>query len=163
MIEEFRHCDLDDLVRTVFLEAKTNEILTYQLQSYQDSGDDSEKPVFLRQSTIDKIERAVEIIKDEVDVGINVHTLAKKVGLNQNTLQSGFKNLFKSSVNEYVQNHRMEYAKQLIEDTDLNITEITYKIGINSRSYFSKLFKDHFGISPSTYLTKYRKDKEKSA
>ena len=160
LIEEFRHADLEDMVHTVFLEAKTNEILTFQLQHYHNSKNGKKKQVFLRKSTVEKIEQAVEIIKDEIEVGINVHTLAKRVGLNQNTLQSGFKNLFQTSVNSYVQKYRMDFAKQLIETTDLNITEITYKIGINSRSYFSKLFKDQFGISPSSHLSKSRKKKE---
>lgn len=163
LIEEFRHADLEDLVQTVFLEAKTNEILTHQLQNYYEPSRKEKKQSILRQSTIEKIELSIDIIKNEMETGINVHTLAKRVGLNQNTLQSGFKNLFNKSVNGYIQNYRMDYAKKLIHETELNITEITYKIGINSRSYFSKLFKDHFGLSPSTYLIKYRNRNEKSA
>ena len=163
LIEEFRHADMEDMIHEVFLEAKTNEILTFQLESYHQSKNGKKKQAYLRQSTIEKIERAVEIIKGEMEVGINVHTLAKRVGLNQNTLQSGFQNLFQSSVNSYVQKYRLDMAKKLIEETDLNITEITYRIGINSRSYFSKLFKDQFGVSPSAYLNQFRKKQDKSA
>ncbi|WP_299226245.1 AraC family transcriptional regulator [uncultured Psychroserpens sp.] len=159
-IEEFRHCELESFMKPMFLEGKTYEILTYQLQHFND--DNGEKKVLLRKSTIDKIENAIDIIKDELDVRISVHTLAKRVGLNQNTLQNGFKNLFQTSVNEYIKNYRIERAKTLIENSDLNITEITYKIGINSRSYFSKLFKERFGISPSEYINQVRK-KTKSA
>ena len=49
-------------------------------------------------------------------------------------------------------------AKELLLNTDLNITEITYKIGINSRSYFSKLFKEKYGMSPKVFQNKNRED-----
>lgn len=91
-------------------------------------------------------------------------SLAKRVGLNQNTLQEGFKQLYKKSVNQYIKDSRLEKAKELMETTDLNITEITYQIGINSRSYFSKLFKDKYGMCPKDYIQKARKSlRSKSA
>ncbi|WP_047547591.1 helix-turn-helix domain-containing protein [Psychroserpens sp. Hel_I_66] len=161
-IEEFRQCDLEEFMKPMYLEGKAYEILTHQLQSYNNE-DSSKKKILLRKVTIDKIEKAVEIIKDELDVRINVYTLAKRVGLNQNTLQNGFKSLFQTSVNEFIKSHRLEKAKILIENSNLNITEITYKIGINSRSYFSKLFKERFGISPSEYISKVRNKKDISA
>lgn len=158
-IEEFKTTELDEFMKPVFLEGKTYEILTSQLQKYSDNLKGKTSDKLLRKSTITKIEKAVEIIKDELELRINVHKLAKRVGLNQNTLQSGFKTLFETSVNEYIKNHRLELAKRLLEKSELNITEITYKIGINSRSYFSKLFKDRFGVSPNEYLTQIREKK----
>ncbi len=162
-IEEFRHCALDSFMKPMFLEGKAYEILTFQLQHFNNKDDDDSPKKLLRRSTIDKIEAAVDVIDTELDVTINVHALAKRVGLNQTTLQSGFKNLFQTSVNDYIKNKRLDRAKILMETSDLNITEITYKIGINSRSYFSKLFKDKFGIAPSAYMTQYRAANSKTA
>ena len=105
---------------------------------------------------MERIEDAGNIIQDEMENLGSIVSLAQQVGLNQNTLQEGFKQLYNKSVNQYISEVRMEKAKQLMEDTDLNITEITYKIGINSRSYFSKLFKQRFGISPKQYIMKNR-------
>lgn len=159
LIEEFKTCELDEFMKPVFLEGKAYEILTSQIQYYSDNLKGKHTKKLLRKSTIEKIEKAVDIIKKELDIRINVHKLAKRVGLNQNTLQSGFKILFKTSVNEYIKNYRLELAKTLLENSELNITEITYKIGINSRSYFSKLFKERYGISPNDYLIQMRKNK----
>lgn len=161
-IEEFRQCELEEFMKPIYLEGKAYEILTSQLQSFN-NGDDSKNKTLLRKTTIDKIENAVAIIKEELDVRINVYSLAKRVGLNQNTLQNGFKNLFQTSVNDYIKNLRLDKAKILIENSELNITEITYKIGINSRSYFSKLFKEKFNISPSEYISNVRDNENKSA
>lgn len=159
LIEEFKACDLDEFMKPIFLEGKTYEILTSQMQQYSDNLKGKKQDKIIRKATIIKIEKAVDIIKNELELTINVHKLAKRVGLNQNTLQSGFKALFKTSVNDYIKGQRLDLAKTLLEKSDLNITEITYKIGINSRSYFSKLFKERFGISPKDYLVQIRKIK----
>lgn len=159
IIEEFKSCELDEFMKPIFLEGKTYEILTFQMQQYWDSIKGKQAKKLIRKATIEKIEKAVDIINNELDLRINVHKLAKRSGLNQNTLQSGFKTLFDTSVNEYIKNKRLDLAKTLLEKSDLNITEITYKIGINSRSYFSKLFKERYGISPKDYLSQIRKTK----
>lgn len=157
LIEQFRTSELTDFMQSVFLEGKTYEVLTQYLQHFTDDLNEPSKPKILRKITVNKIEEAVEIIKKELDVRISVNALAKRVCLNQNTLQTGFKQLFQTSVNEYIRDHKIERAKVLLENSDLNISEITYKIGISSRSYFSKLFKERYGLTPKQYLTQSRK------
>jgi len=153
-MEEFTSCELEGFMRSVYLEAKAYEILVNHLKQYRDDLNEPNKRTILRQATVESIEKAVNIIEEELATVDNVLTLAKQVGLNQNTLQLGFQKLYKTSVNEYIRTHKIEKAKELIETSDLNITEITYKVGINSRSYFSKLFKERYGITPKQYRTK---------
>lgn len=154
--EDFKTCEFTDFMQSVYLEGKTYEILMTYLQLYVEKTNAKNNSKLLRQTTIEKIEKAVLIINKELDVRINVSALAKRVGLNQNTLQSGFKQLFSTSVNEYIRDHKIEYAKNLLENSELNITEITYKIGISSRSYFSKLFRERYGITPKQYVSQSR-------
>ncbi|WP_062055370.1 helix-turn-helix domain-containing protein [Aquimarina longa] len=161
-ISEFTECELTGFMRQVYLEGKVYEILTHQLQQYLDDLNEPDKRLILRQATIESIEEAVSIIKEEIDSIGNIVKLAKRVGLNQNTLQNGFKQLYKTSVNEYIKNFRIDTAKDLLESSNLNITEITYKVGINSRSYFAKLFKKRFGVNPKQYLNQVRNKKEDS-
>ena len=116
-----------------------------------------QKRKILRQNTVDKIEEASTIIENEIDTLGSIMNLASRVGVNQNTLQEGFNHLYKKSVNQYIRDVRLHKAKVLMENSDFNITEITYKIGINSRSYFSKLFKEKYGVSPKQYITINRK------
>lgn len=150
-LEEFVECDLDDFMKTVYQEGKVYEILSHQLQQYLDDANGSGKRKIIRQATLEKIEKAAEIIHSELEGMDNIVVLAKRVGLNQNTLQQGFKRLYNTSVNKYIRNFRIEKAKELLENTDMNITQISYKVGINSSSYFSKLFKEKYGVSPKEY------------
>ncbi|XLS30570.1 helix-turn-helix domain-containing protein [Flavobacteriaceae bacterium M23B6Z8] len=165
LITEFTECELDSFMKAVYQEGKTFEIISQQFKQFIDDHKNPDRRKILRQVTIKSIEDAVEIIQDEIGSMESIPSLAKRVGLNQNTLQNGFKHLYKTSVNEYIRNYRIEKAKDLLENSALNITEITYKIGINSRSYFSKLFKEKYGISPKRYLEQNRgkPDTDKSA
>jgi AraC-like DNA-binding protein len=160
-IEESIECELTDFTRSVFLEGKSYEILAHHLRQYVDDLIDPDKRKILRQTTVKKLKEAASIIEMELENMDNIIALAKRVGLNQNTLQNGFKHLYGSSVNQYIRNSRIELAKKLMETTDLNITEITYEIGINSRSYFSKLFKERYAMSPKQYLQKVREKSDK--
>ena len=159
-IDEFEDTEMSGFLKAVHSEGKVYEILTYCLKQYLDDLNAPEKRTIFRKVTLDKIEEAVKIIKDEIDTIGNIITLSRRVGINQNTLQSGFKRFYNVSVNEFIRNCRMDKAKELLLNTDLNITEITYKIGINSRSYFSKLFKEKYGMSPKVFQNKNREGSE---
>ncbi len=157
-IEEFLTSELDGFMHAVYLEGKAYEILSHYLQQYLDDQNRPEERHILRQSTVERIQNAVEIIREELDQHIGIPELARRAGLNKNTLQQGFKVLHKMSVNDFIRHERIVKAKELLETTDLNVTEVTYKIGINSRSYFSKLFKEKYGMSPKQYVSQRRGD-----
>ncbi|MBR6116404.1 MAG: helix-turn-helix transcriptional regulator [Paludibacteraceae bacterium] len=50
----------------------------------------------------------------------------------------------------------MKRAAQLLESGDYNITEITYMVGMNDSRYFSKCFKNTYGMTPSEYKRQKR-------
>lgn len=52
----------------------------------------------------------------------------------------------------------MEHAKELMHSTDDTISEICYKIGLSSRSYFSKLFSQNFGMLPRDYKKSFKEN-----
>lgn len=105
----------------------------------------------LRAADIDKIAQASEYISENLYSYRSIACLRQLTGLNANKLQIGFKFLYNKTVNEYVYEQRLRKAKELLLTTDLTISEIVYRIGLSSKSYFSRLFKDEYEISPSEY------------
>ncbi len=51
----------------------------------------------------------------------------------------------------------MKLAKDLLLNFDYSISEIVYMVGLSSRSYFSKIFRDQYGTSPSEFRKNYIK------
>ena len=52
---------------------------------------------------------------------------------------------------EFIKEMRVKRAAQLIESGDYNMTQIAYMVGINDPRYFSKCFKQRFGMTPTEY------------
>ena len=93
----------------------------------------------------------VGYIHNHYDVDIKVKDIAKSISIHENYAQKLFKNSLGVTMIEYLCNFRMEKAELLLENTDIPISEISEIVGINSRQYFSYLFKKRFGKSPSQY------------
>lgn len=141
----------DGMVKKLFLSAKSYQILTLQILQYEDDLKDTESRTILRRSELDKILEAIRIIQQELPDLDNVSKLAQRVGTNESKLQSGFRNLTGSTVNQYIQNARLDAAKELLISSDLSISEIVYSIGLSSRGYFSSIFKEKYKVSPSVF------------
>ena len=62
-----------------------------------------------------------------------------------------FKKETKISLNEYIHLIRLEHAKILLSESDKTILSIAFEIGYNSVSYFNRVFKNHFSITPKEY------------
>ena len=56
---------------------------------------------------------------------------------------------------QYIRKVKMQNAERLLLEGKYNISEIAYKIGMNSTGYFRQCFKDEFGVSPSDYLKQF--------
>lgn len=92
-----------------------------------------------------------EFIQNYPEIPYSLTYLTKKSGLSPFKLQEGFKIMHGRTVTDFIRNVRVEVAEKLIRTTDLNISEIVYSVGLTSRSYFSKIFKEKYQCSPKTY------------
>jgi AraC-like DNA-binding protein len=80
---------------------------------------------------------------------LNVENLADKLLISRSKLDRKIKALTGNTANEFIRNIRLEKAKQFLENSDYSISEISYKTGFSSPSYFTKCYKIQFGILPT--------------
>lgn len=144
-------------LRDLFIHSQSYHIFFIQLLEYQDACSAEEDRSILLERELNLIREASRLIDSGFLNFQTIHELSKKVGLNPNKLQSGFKDVYGKTINEYVQERRLREATVLIKNTDLSFSEIAERVGIQSKSYFSKIFKDDYGITPS----EIRKNQEK--
>lgn len=64
------------------------------------------------------------------------------------------------TINEFIRSVRLNHAARYLRQNGVRVSEIMYKVGFNSHSYFTKCFKEVHGMSPREYAEKYRESKE---
>lgn len=138
-----------DFISRISLEGNAYRMLSLQLLQYNDDLILPLNKSVLRKLEIKVIVEASNIIKNEILDFKTVPDLAQIVGINANKLQNGFKELYGTTVNDYVHNRRLDLAKSLLKTSEHSVSEIVFMIGLSSKSYFSKIFKEKYGISPS--------------
>lgn len=139
------------IMRTLSIEGRIYLILSLQLLEHHNFETKECVKESLSKEEIKKINALSEFIIDNISGTISIEVLSRKSGLTPKKLQLGFKLLHSKTVNEYIRQLKMEVSKDYLKNSDLTVSEIVYLVGIKSRSYFSKLFQETYGILPTDY------------
>lgn len=139
------------LARRFHLQSITMQMFINQLVQFDDDHLDADQRTVLRIQELKRVEELGIYIKENLAEDHSIKNLCKKSGLNPNKLQIGFKYLYATSINEFITNKRLERAKQLLESNEYNVREVVAAIGLESSSYFSKIYKERYGITPMNY------------
>lgn len=102
----------------------------------------------LKKEDIEIIRRAKEILANSQRYHITINALSRETGMNRTKLQFGFKQLFGISIDNFRIKMRMERAKELLEQTEKSVKEISILLGYKSVGSFSARFKKMFMVSP---------------
>lgn len=82
---------------------------------------------------------------------LNVEELGREMGLSRSQLYRKIKALTNYSPNELLRMVRLQKSLELINTSELSVSEIAYRVGFTSPSYFAKCFKDYYDKSPTDY------------
>ena len=121
---------------------------------YSDNQQAEADSTLLITSKADKrlLEKINTIIAQHIsDSSFSVDQMAEMMKMGRTKFYGKVKELTGESPNKLLIAERMRLAAQLLEEGELNISEISYRVGIEDASYFNKCFKQHFGMSPSQY------------
>jgi AraC family transcriptional activator of pyochelin receptor len=83
----------------------------------------------------------------------SLRTIAQQFAINEYRLKRDFKQVYGTTVFEYLGTIRMEMAKKMLLETSMPISEIAYLAGYSSGAHFADAFRRHFNYSP-IYLRK---------
>ncbi len=98
-----------------------------------------------------------ELIQDHLDTNLSLRLteVADTVQVNPSYLSREFARYFDNlSFGEYIRKLRIEKALQLLDSTAYSLGEIAYLTGFSDQSHFTRIFKQHIGLSPSKYRKK---------
>ncbi len=91
------------------------------------------------------------------DATMNVEHISEQFGLSRVHLYRKIKALLGESVNDYIQHVRLKKACQFLLEQQWTVSEIAYKVGYSSPSYFATAFKNRYACSPTEYKEKQLK------
>ena len=99
--------------------------------------------------------KLVELIKSRVEItDLSVNDLYPEMGISRAQFFRKVKAISNLSPNRLIVSIKMNIAADMLREGRLTVSEVAYKLGYTDPSYFSKVFKGTYGISPSDYLHK---------
>lgn len=104
----------------------------------------------------DYIKRILKEIDKNFKEELSLNYLSEKNGISKYHLSREFKKYTGTTVNEYIINSRISYAKELLKYSDLSVNEIAYESGIHNVSHFINLFKSRENSTPLAYRREWQ-------
>jgi AraC-like DNA-binding protein len=87
-----------------------------------------------------------------------VASLCEDVGISRVHLNRKLKAFGKDSPSVLIKTFRMKQAAYLLANNKVNVSEVAYRVGFSSHSYFSNAFRDYFGMSPREFVTRIQEN-----
>ena len=94
-------------------------------------------------------DEAKAIILDHLsDEHFGVSELADAMHMSRSSLLRKCKKQTQLSASQFIRQIRLEEAMELLKESDLTVSEVSYRVGFGSTSYFIKCFREHYGHPP---------------
>jgi DNA-binding response OmpR family regulator len=106
-------------------------------------------------SSTDKrfLERVLSLLEENMgNADFDVDAFSKGIGLSRTHLHRKLTAITGEAPNELIRSIRLKRAAILLQQQHGNISEIAYAVGFNSLNYFTKCFKEYYGLTPSEYI-----------
>lgn len=99
------------------------------------------------------VKKVSSYVRGNLSEDLSLETVAQTVGVSSFYLSKLFKEETGETFINYVTDCRLEESRKLLRSTEKSVKEITADVGYNDQNYFSKLFKNKYGVSPTEYRT----------
>lgn len=116
------------------------------IMMYSDRNND-----FAKNETEDRINKAKVLIRENLTSDISLEDIADKVNMSYSWFRKVFKDYTGFSPANYIQEMKLQRAKNMLATSDASIKEISYVLNFESVSYFSSIFKKRTGMTPIQY------------
>lgn len=111
---------------------------------------DKNQPTFTK-SHQELVEKAIEHMRNNYDKHISLDEIASGIFLSKNYFRQIFKKTTGMSISSFMQELRINEACRLLEETDMNSAEVSFKCGFNDVKFFYSTFKKTIGMTPAEY------------
>jgi AraC-like DNA-binding protein len=151
VIHTLQTCPFQGITRYIFIESKMMELFALQMEQLHGLRHTKPDQKWNRLDR-EKLFAVREFIETAYLDPPTLKELSYKFGLNEFKLKKGYKEFFQTTVFGHVHQLRMQKAKALLREQEMNISEVAFFIGYDNVSSFCTEFKKRFGCSPRMVL-----------
>lgn len=156
------HAGADDYVTKPFnfeiLQARIRNLIHNRELFHKDFRKQIEvKASTIRITSMDEklIQNAIRVVETNItDADFSVEDLSRELGMSRVHLYKKLLALTGKSPLEFIRTIRLQQAAQLLEKSQLTVSEVAYKVGFNNPKYFTKYFKEEYKVLPSAYASR---------
>ena len=100
-------------------------------------------------------DNVIEYLEDHICESVSLEQIAGDLGYSVPQMKKLFRMQMHCGIIDYFIDLKMDEAKRLMQESDMNITQIAHYLGYQDASYFSRLFKSRYGMTPSEYCRSF--------
>lgn len=153
ILHEITHCTYPEGIKRMYLEAKILELIAVYLnETIFEKEAALPADASLSKTDMASLRKAKQIVDDDLISPPSLCELSRMICLNEFKLKKGFKLLFGKPVHAYIIDQRLEQARCLLEEGQVNITVAASMVGFNNPAQFAEKFRKKYGVNPSVFL-----------
>ncbi|WP_124979304.1 AraC family transcriptional regulator [Nonlabens xiamenensis] len=150
-LHQLMNYNLNDTIKQLYFKGKSYELLSLYFNTEEANVDAC--PFLADEENMRKIKHAKEIIIERMTDLPSLNDLALEIGLSLKKLKEGFKEVYGDTVYGFALDHKMDYARQLLDSGQHNVNEVGLKVGYSTASHFISAFKKKYGTTPKKYIS----------
>lgn len=135
--------------------ARTLELFYYRFAADHDEAPAS-CPFLSDEVNVERIRTARSILTEELREPPKIRELARRIGMNETHLKSGFKRIYGSPIYSWVVAQKMHRAMAMLESGQYNVNEVADAVGYSNVSQFIAAFRKRHGITPGKVAQRVR-------
>ena len=151
LVESLRHCPVFKPAQEVWFRCKALELASQLF--FQPAGGEL-LCTRAQRAARERVERARAVLRDHMQNPLSLEELGRLVGCSPFYLSRQFSEETGMTIQQFIQQMRMERAAELLRTGKCNVTEAALEVGYNSLSHFSTIFRETFGCCPGLYPIK---------
>jgi len=123
------------------------------IKKFNEHTDIDTKEVTMNALDAEFLQKVIRIVDQNMrDYRFDVEKFSHEVGVSRSQLHAKLKALTDLAPSDFLRNQRLKKSANLLKEGRMTVSEICFEVGFASHSYFTKCFKNQFGVSPSDYL-----------
>lgn len=140
-----------DSVNIIHVDDVDGKLINDNFVDYTSIDTKTNKNKNLNKMKMKLFENVKNFIRENIEIELELEKVANNFGLSVYYFSRTFKEVTGTNFSEYVNKCRIDIAKELLSNGEMNVKEVCYKVGYNDPNYFSKVFKKYEGVSPVNF------------